>query len=122
MAAHLRAAIPLFNAEPGEVVDSARLPLRHEPLPAPQVRAGAPTTGLAELTDAVVVWEHTPGVSTDVEADEVFVVLSGSATIAFEDPSLPPIEVGPGSVVRLTEGMRTVWTVRDTLRKVYITP
>ena len=36
--------------------------------------------------------------------------------------ALPPIDIGPGSVVRLAEGMRTVWVVRETLRKVYITP
>ena len=65
------------------------------------------------------MWEHTPGASTDVEADEVFVVLAGSATVAFEDPALQSIELRPGSVVRLTAGMRTVWTVRETLRKVY---
>lgn len=112
----------MSGLEPGVVVDAALLPLTHEPLPGAQVRAGSPTTAVAELTDFVGVWEHTPGVSTDVEADEVFVVLSGSATIAFEEPSLPSIEVGPGSVVRLAEGMRTVWTVRETLRKVYITP
>jgi uncharacterized cupin superfamily protein len=108
--------------EPGRVADAVGLPLTHEPLPSAQVRAGAPTTGLAQLTDSIGVWEHTPGVSTDVEADEVFVVLSGSATIAFEEPALPSIDVGPGSVVRLSEGMRTVWTVRETLRKVYVTP
>jgi uncharacterized cupin superfamily protein len=106
---------------PGRVVDAAAMPLTHGALPAAQVRAGAPTTALAELTDSIGVWEHTPGVSTDVEADEVFVVLSGSATIAFEDPALASIDVGAGSVVRLTAGMRTVWTVRETLRKVYIT-
>lgn len=33
---------------------------------------------------------------------------------------LPSIEVRAGSVVRLTEGMRTLWTVHETLRKVYI--
>ena len=58
----------------------------------------------------------------DVEADEVFVVLAGDATVEFEDPALPPIELRPGSIVRLDEGMRTVWTVRETLRKVYIAP
>ena len=63
------------------------------------------------------IWELTPGTVTDVEADELFVVLSGSATIAFEDG--PTLDVGPGDVVRLPEGARTVWTVHETLRKVY---
>lgn len=104
----------------GVVTDAAALALSHEPVPADQVVGGAPTAGLAELTDTIGVWEHTPGVSTDVEADEVFVVLTGSATVAFEEPGLDPIELRPGSVVRLEAGMRTVWTVRETLRKVYI--
>ena len=112
----------MSGLEPGRVADAVGLPLTHEPLPSAHVRAGAPTTGLAELTDSIGVWEHTPGVSTDVETDEVFVVLSGSATIAFEEPPLPSIDIGPGSVVRLAEGMRTVWAVRETLRKVYVTP
>ena len=46
--------------------------------------------------------------------------VAGFATVAFDDPALPSIELRPGSVVRLTAGMRTVWTVRETLRKVYL--
>ena len=105
---------------PGVVTDAASLTLALEPVPAEQVVAGAPSTGYVELTDTIGVWEHTPGTSTDVEADEVFVVLSGSATVSFDDPDLEPVELEAGSVVRLTTGMRTVWTVRETLRKVYI--
>ena len=63
------------------------------------------------------VWEITPGVVTDVEADEVFVVLAGRATIEFEDG--PTLEVGPGDVAVLPEGAVTRWTVHETLRKVY---
>jgi len=63
------------------------------------------------------VWEITPGVVTDVEADEVFVVLSGRATIEFEDGRA--LEVGPGDVAVLPEGAATRWTVHETLRKVY---
>ncbi|WP_343234247.1 cupin domain-containing protein [Microbacterium salsuginis] len=105
---------------PGTVTDAAGLAPAMTPLPAGQVVAGSPATGLVELTDTIGVWDHTPGTSTDVEADEVFVVLSGSATVSFEEPALPAIELRPGSIVRLTAGMRTVWTVRETLRKVYI--
>lgn len=111
---------PLSPLAPGAVVDASSLALRHEPLPTGQVSAGSPSTGLVELTDSVGVWEHTPGTSTDVESDEIFVVLSGSATLAFSQPALPAVELRAGSVVRLTAGMRTVWTVRETLRKVYI--
>jgi uncharacterized cupin superfamily protein len=47
-------------------------------------------------------------------------VLAGSATVSFVEPDLPPVELAPGSVVRLTAGMRTTWIVRETLRKVYV--
>jgi len=63
------------------------------------------------------IWEITPGVVTDVEVDELFVVLSGRATIEFQDG--PALEVGPGDVVVLPEGAVTRWTVHETLRKVY---
>lgn len=109
---------------PAVVTDAASLELDLAPLPADQVVQGSPATGFAELGGfggtELGVWEHTPGASTDVEADEVFVVLSGSATVAFDDPTPEPIELRPGSIARLTAGMRTVWTVRETLRKVYI--
>ncbi|KJL30354.1 hypothetical protein RL72_00261 [Microbacterium azadirachtae] len=108
----------------GRSVTDADLVLTHEPLPAAEVVAGAPTTAIAVLDGTgdreVGIWEMTPGTATDTEADELFVVLSGRATIAFEDPALADLEIGPGSVVRLAEGMRTTWTVTETLRKVYI--
>jgi hypothetical protein len=63
------------------------------------------------------IWEITPGVVTDVEADEMFVVLSGRATIEIQDG--PTLEVGPGDVAVLPEGAVTRWTVHETLRKVY---
>lgn len=63
------------------------------------------------------IWEITPGTVTDVEADEVFVVLAGRATIEIQDG--PTLEVGPGDVAVLTEGAVTRWTVHETLRKVY---
>ena len=86
--------------------------------------AGAPTASLAELAELggleIGVWEITPGTVTDVEADEVFVVLSGSATVTFEADG-STIELGPGTAVRLVAGERTTWVVRETLRKVYVT-
>ena len=81
-------------------------------------------SGLVSLASVgaveVGVWEHVPGTSTDTEVDEVFVVISGAARIDFVEPELPSLEIGPGDVVRLAEGMRTVWTVTETLRKVYV--
>jgi uncharacterized cupin superfamily protein len=88
----------------------------------PGKRYGSDAEGaLGEWRGAEVgVWACEPGVYPDTEADEVFVVLEGDATVEFNDPALPAIEIGPGSVVRLEEGMQTVWTVRETLRKVYL--
>ena len=110
----------------GVAADAAQLPVPFAPVPRDQVVAGAPATRFVDLDEAsgraVGVWEHTPGVSRDIESDEVFVVLAGDARIEFEHPPLPPVELRPGSIVRLEEGMRTVWTVRETLRKVYIAP
>lgn len=109
---------------PGEAVDAAALALVHAPLPADEVILGRPTTAVHALTTVgdveVGIWEMTPGTASDTEADEVFVVLSGHARIEFVEPALPAIEVDPGSVVRLSEGQRTVWTVTETLRKIYI--
>lgn len=61
-----------------------------------------------------------PGVMSDTEAEELFVVLSGAATVEFRDGTAPLV-LGPGDVVRLTEGTETVWTVTETLRKIYVT-
>ena len=106
----------------GAVTDAASVVLAHEPVNADQVVAGFPTTAIAEIDETSGVWEMTPGAMRDVEDDEVFVVLAGEATVEFIDPALPPIELRAGSVVRLESGMHTVWTVRATLRKVYVAP
>ncbi|MFJ4254622.1 cupin domain-containing protein [Microbacterium sp. NPDC090003] len=116
--------VPATGLLPGTMADAAALALAHEPLPASEVRAGTPTTAVHPLSliggTEVGIWEMTPGTASDVETDEVFVVLAGRARIAFDDPAIADLEVGPGSVVRLAEGQRTVWTVTETLRKVYI--
>lgn len=108
----------------GAAADAAALDLAHEPLPAASVLAGSPTTAILPLATIgkteVGVWEMTPGTATDTETEEVFVVISGRATVRFLAPELPDLEVGPGSVVRLVEGMHTEWTVHETLRKVYV--
>jgi uncharacterized protein len=93
-------------------------------VPSDQHVDGAPRTGFVELGSwgdtTVGVWEMTTGAMRDVEADEVFVVLSGRASVEFEDGS-PTLELQAGDVVRLAEGTRTTWTVTETLRKVYLT-
>lgn len=66
------------------------------------------------------VLECTPCMSTDMEVDEVFVVLSGRARIDFVKPDLASIDVRAGGVMRLEAGRKTVWTVTETLRKIYV--
>lgn len=92
------------------------------PLAPEQVVDGDPEVRVLALHAAddleVGVWQHGTGVSTDVEADEVFVVLSGRATVEVEGG--PTLQVGPGDVGLLTAGARTTWTVHETLRKVYV--
>ncbi|AEW97197.1 MULTISPECIES: cupin domain-containing protein [Streptomycetaceae] len=97
--------------------------LEPEPLDPAQIVSGTPRvtgTVVAESADgtrAYGVWQITPGVVTDTEADEMFVVLSGRATI--EVAGGPVLEVGPGDLCVLREGDRTTWTVHETLRKAY---
>lgn len=110
--------------DPNTVVRAASIDLDHEPVPADQSVSGEPTTAAASIDDfsgiEIGVWEMTPGVMTDVEADEVFVVVSGAATVEFADGTAP-LHLGPGDVVRSAAGTETVWTVTETLRKVYLT-
>jgi len=84
---------------------------------------GSPAEGSKSLLEfkstEIGVWEIEPGVAHDIEIDEVFVVLYGRATVTFADGT-PPMELVPGSVVRLFDGQHTEWVVHERLRKVYI--
>ncbi|WP_433609732.1 cupin domain-containing protein [Prescottella agglutinans] len=104
-------------------VDVTGVSLDHRALPDELVMDGSPTTAHRALTDlaglTIGVWEHTPGTSRDVEADEVFFVVDGRGIVEFEDGS-PAVDLRPGTLVRLQAGQRTVWTVHETLRKIYI--
>lgn len=110
--------------QPNSAINASSLAMESEPVAAGQTVAGEPRTGATALTSLggfeVGVWEMTAGVMRDVEADEIFVVLSGRATVTFDDGS-PTLELSGGDVVRLAAGAHTVWTVTETLRKVYIT-
>jgi hypothetical protein len=104
------------------------------PVPADQVVAGAPSTGSLALGRfggrEYGVWEMTPGAMLDVETEELFVVVAGQATVAtvetvaFEGDRAEDdgrvIHLAAGSVGRLEAGDRTIWTVTETLRKVYL--
>jgi len=98
------AAVPTTPLDPASVVSGT---------PAAGSRALAAVAGVE-----VGVWEMGPGTATDVEVDEVFIVVAGSATVTFEDGER--VDLGPGSVVRLRSGEQTTWVVRETLRKIYV--
>jgi uncharacterized cupin superfamily protein len=113
----------VVRVKPNSSIRAIALDLDTQPVAPDQTVSGRPRTAVHALTEfgglEVGVWEMTPGVMSDVESDEVFVVLSGSATVEFADES-ETLHVQSGDVVRLTEGARTVWTVTETIRKVYL--
>lgn len=95
-----------------------------EELPAADIVEGVPSTATRELwTDAgpveAGVWVMTPGIARDTEAQEVFVVLAGRATMTIGDRA--PRTVSTGDIVSFEEGDETVWEVHETLRKFYVT-
>ncbi|MFE0459450.1 cupin domain-containing protein [Kitasatospora sp. NPDC058965] len=97
--------------------------LEPDPLDPDRILAGRPEVSGKVLWESEDgrrirgIWQITPGTATDTEADELFVVISGRATIAIEGG--PTLEVGPGDLGVLHEGDRTTWTVHETLRKAY---
>lgn len=88
------------------------------------VLAGNPVTSSVVLTNddkgKYGIWQITPGTSVQFATAGMFVVLSGRATIAVDDG--PTFDVGPGDVSIWDGGERTVWTVHETLRKVWCGP
>lgn len=97
-----------------------------EAVPEADTVAGDPQQGITEL--GVIggaeagIWELRAGVVTDTEVDELFVVLSGEATIEIlsGDDEGREVTVRTGDAMRLVGGTRTRWTVRDHIRKIYI--
>ncbi|MBT2388573.1 DUF861 domain-containing protein [Streptomyces sp. ISL-1] len=113
-------------ADPAPASFAVHIPgaeLEPEPLDPAQIISGDPVvTGkvLWESGDGKQlrgIWQITPGVVTDTEANELFVVVSGRATIDVEGGDT--LDVGPGTACVLREGDRTTWTVHETLRKAY---
>ena len=98
-------------------------PVLHHTLASPDRNPSGDVTGgraLATEGDMEVgVWEHSVGVSTDVEVEEVFVVLSGRGTVTCDSGGR--IDLAPGVVGLLPMGAQTTWTVTEPLRKVWIT-
>ena len=86
-----------------------------------RVLAGNPATSSMPLpSDGKVgygLWQIAPGQAVEVAPKGMFVVLYGRATIAVDDGQT--FDVGPGDVCIWDGGERTIWTVHETLRKVY---
>ncbi|MFI5893052.1 cupin domain-containing protein [Actinoplanes sp. NPDC051513] len=106
-----------------EVFRLADVAVKHTAADAADVVSGAPTLGTTAITTLgdsgveVGVWEMSVGAVRDVEIDEVFLVLTGSATITVGSSAF---QVGAGDLVRLTAGTSTTWEVTSPLRKLYI--
>ena len=104
------------------VFDATTAPLRFTDLPPEQCLDGVVATGvdmLAATADLEVgVWEHPVGRSTDVETDEVFVVLSGTGRVLLADGAV--LELRPGTVGVLVSGTATTWEIDEPLRKVWV--
>jgi uncharacterized cupin superfamily protein len=129
-------------------INTHEFPLEHEPIEEWQrvgssdagfvagagYAAGAGTDASSDVTTAFAelgsiggadfgLWEMSAGAMRDVEGDEVFLVISGTGHIEFEDSPRPDIELAPGTLVRLSDGEKTRWTIgEDPLRKLFIAP
>jgi len=94
-----------------------------EPVALDDVLDGEPSTGTVVLGEfgerEYGVWEMTPGSMSDVENDEFFVVVAGAGTVEFLDDEAV-VQLVPGSVMTLAAGTRTIWSVTQTLRKVWM--
>jgi uncharacterized cupin superfamily protein len=110
----------MFDASQKLAAREIQIPLSD--VSAEQRISGAPKTGSVQIEKfggtVVGLWEMTPGTMRDVEVDEILTVLSGAATVEFQDGRKLTLE--PGAVARLHAGQQTVWTVTETLRKVYV--
>jgi uncharacterized cupin superfamily protein len=88
-----------------------------------QVLDGEPQTGAVVLGEfdgrEYGLWEMTPGSMSDVENAELFVVVAGAGSVEFLDDERV-VQLVPGSVMTLPLGARTIWTVTQTLRKVWV--
>lgn len=85
--------------------------------------AGVVATGRLPLPGIagadVGIWSIAEGTVRGVTKDEVFVVLSGRATVEFHDTG-EVLHIGPGDAVRLHRGQENTWTTHEALRKIYV--
>lgn len=107
-----------------KLTNSVFLSLEYDPLEPEQILAGEAATAdltLAESAnggeETAGLWSCTPGEFSDVEVRESFLVISGRATLRYEDGTTH--ELAPGTVHEFAGGERTVWTVHEKLVKAY---
>jgi hypothetical protein len=117
----------MTRLEPFQPLDVAAVDVAATPVLEDLRLEGEPSTGFIDVAvvgdTTVGIWEMTAGSMRDIEADEVFVVISGEATVELigEDGQVTrTIELRAGSLCRLETGMLTRWHVPVALRKVYI--
>lgn len=105
------------------VHDANNVIVDHEALSSDKNVSGSVTTGATDLGETnqltTGVWEHSAGISTDVENDEVFVIISGKGRIYVDGEVL---ELFPGAVGTLYAGASTRWEIDEPIKKVYIFP
>lgn len=103
-------------------VDAQALHVPLRPLPSDLSETVGVRTGAVHLAPfegmAVGVWEHSAGVSTDVEVSEMFVVISGRGRLTCDQGGA--IDLVPGVVCTLLAGASTRWEIVEPLRKVWI--
>lgn len=93
-----------------------------EELDPSQIVAGNPETSeltLAESEDGQVsgLWRCTPGTVTDTEVEESFLVITGKATLTYQDGR--EFDLHPGVTHRFEGGEKTTWKVEESLLKAY---
>lgn len=110
----------------GQALRVNRVPMSHEPVRSEQPATAATTTAAVPLGTLAGtefgIREMGAGSIYDVEAEEVFVVTAGHGTVViepFEGHPARTAELAAGTAMRLHAGMRTTWTVTETLRTIY---
>jgi uncharacterized cupin superfamily protein len=107
------------------MADALAIAIPTDPVPAEQVTEGHPETGSVPLTEwddrDVGVWVMTPGAMTDVETDEICIIIAGVGVV---HRTLNGVRVEqaltPGAVFQLLDDEETVWVVSETVRKIYL--
>ena len=118
-----------------EPISTYEFPLDHEPIEDWQrMVTTTSATGSRDASTAFAelgtiagadygLWEMSTGAMRDIEGDEVFLVISGKGRIEFDEPEHATVELSPGTLVRLEDGMKTRWYVDEApLRKLFIAP